>query len=157
MMKKIIVILLIFFSVQLSYAQYESSYDNWKILLDDVKIRYVYAEEFDGFVSKPIFGKKIQALEGKTITIQGFNLPVNPESTSFVISHSPSSQCFFCSGAGVETLAEVTPRASYLQKFRNLKVDNYYEIKGRLRLNPDNYGHLIYILDDAVFIRLIRE
>ncbi len=157
MMRKIIIILLVFFSVQHLYAQYESSYENWKILLDNVKIRYVYEEEFDGFVSKPIFGKKIQELEGKIITLQGFNLPVNPESTSFVISHSPSSRCFFCSGAGVETLAEVTPRSGSLQKLRDLKVDNFFEVKGRLRLNPDNYGHLIYILDDAVFIRLIRE
>ncbi len=156
-MKKLILLFFLLICIQYTYSQYESSYDNWKTLLDDVKIRYIYSEEYDGFVSKPIFGKKIQALEGKIITLRGFFLPVDPKSTEFVISHSPSSRCFFCSGAGVETLAEIDPRSGSLQKLRDLKVDNFYEVKGRLRLNRDDFGHLIYILDDAIYLRLLKE
>ncbi len=156
-MKKIILLLFFLITIQYAYSQYDSSYDNWKVLLNDVKIRYIYSEKFDGFVSKPIFGKKTRALEGKIITLRGFFLPVDPRSTAFVISNNPSSRCFFCNGAGVETLAEVDPRSGSLQKLRDLKVDNFYEVKGRLRLNRDDFGHLIYILDDAVFLRLLKE
>ena len=129
----------------------------WDILLNDVKVKYRYSVKYNALLPKPKFGSKLQAMNGKVITIRGFSLPVDMTGNVFVLSYNPSNMCFFCNGAGIESIIELNPEKDGLWRFKRLKTDNYYEVKGKLRLNVDDYDHLIYILDEAEFVQLIKR
>jgi hypothetical protein len=66
------------------------------------------------------------------------------------------NMCFFCTGDGLQTIVELNVLPEHLQRFKRLKTDSYFEVKGKLKLNADNYEHLIYILDDVEFVKLIK-
>jgi len=118
--------------------------DIWKTLS---KVTYKKEmDEFLGFkIDKPVFSKQIQALEGKAITIKGFIIPVEGYKShkEFVFSAYPYNMCFFCGGAGPETVMEV--EASEPIEYTAESII----IKGTLRLNGDDINNLMYLLEDA--------
>ena len=128
----------------------------WDLLLNDVKIRYFYSLKYDALFPKPKFGKELKKINGQTITIRGFFLPVDITGNVFVLSYNPMNTCFFCTGDGLQTIIELNPLPEHLQRLKRLKTDNYFEIKGKLKLNADNYEHLIYIMDEVEFVKLIK-
>jgi hypothetical protein len=148
-------IVLLFFSRQ-SYAQ-DSQKEIWSTLLYDVTIKYRYSIEYNAFMPKIKFGDKLKAMDGKKITLHGFYLPTDLTGMIFILSYAPSKMCFFCSGAGIESIVELNPKEEEKKKFEKLKTDNYFEVTGKLRLNADDNNHLIYILDDAEFIKIIQK
>jgi len=76
--------------------------------------RITFKKQYDemmGFkVDVPVFSPTIQELDGKEITIKGYIIPVEgyKSHTEFVFSAFPYNMCFFCGGAGPETVMEVT-------------------------------------------------
>ena len=128
----------------------------WDLLLNDVKIRYFYSLKCNALLPKPKFGKELKKLNGQTITIRGFFLPVDITGDVFVLSYNPMNMCFFCTGDGLQTIIELNPLPEHLKRLKRLKTDNYFEVKGKLKLNADNDEHLIYILDDVEFVKLIK-
>lgn len=151
-MKKNILIITALFFVKINYAQNNT----WNTLLDDIKVRYIYSPKYKGYISKPKFGDKLLALDGKVITLRGFFLPTDLTGKVFILSYNPSNMCFFCNGAGIESIIELYPKEDEIRLFKRLETDDYFEVKGRLRLNADDFDHLIYILDEADFIKEIR-
>ena len=128
----------------------------WDLLLNDVKIRYTYSLEYNALQPKPKFGKQVQELDGKTIIVKGFFLPLDVTGNIFVLSYNPMNMCFFCTGNGLQTIIELNVLPEHLRQFNRLRTDNYFEVKGKLRLNSDLSEHLIYVLDDVEFVRLIK-
>lgn len=137
-------------------AQNLSNDKVWELLLNDVKIKYFYSLKYDALLPKPKFGEKLKTLNGQSITVRGFFLPVDITGNVFVLSYNPMNMCFFCTGDGLQTIIELNVLPEHLQRFKRLKTDNYFEVKGKLKLNADNYEHLIYILDDVEFVKLIK-
>ena len=137
-------------------AQNLTSDKVWNLLLKDVKIRYIYSLKYDAILPKPKFGKELKKLNGQTITIQGFFLPVHITGNIFVLSYNPMNMCFFCTGDGLQTIIELNVLPEHLKKFKRLRTDNYFQVKGKLRLNTDTSEHLIYILDEVEFVKLIK-
>ena len=128
----------------------------WDLLLNDVKIRYTYSLEYNALQPKPKFGKQVQELDGKTIIVKGFFLPLDVTGNIFVLSYNPMNMCFFCTGNGLQTIIELNVLPEHLRQFNRLRTDNYFEVKGKLRLNSDLSENLIYILDEVEFVRLIK-
>lgn len=128
----------------------------WDLLLNDVKIKYYYSLTYDALLPKPKFGGELKKLDGQTITIQGFFLPIDITGDMFVFSYNPMNMCFFCTGDGLQTIIELNVLPEHLPRFKRLITDDYFEVKGKLRLNAADYEHLIYILDDVEFIKLIK-
>ncbi len=93
----------------------------------------------------PSFGPSVKALDGKQIRIRGYMIPVDEYARLFVISAKPIAQCFFCGGAGPESLMEL----QFRKKGQRFKTDEIRTVSGRLRLNATDVDHLIYILQDA--------
>lgn len=127
------------------YAQ--SSANPWKLLSDvEIKDRYDEAEGYE--VSYPVFGEKAQSLDGKTITIKGYMIPyevyLGPK--YFILSALPIAACFFCGGAGPETVMEVFTKEGIALTEETIKV------KGTLELNPDDPDRMMYILKNAELI-----
>ncbi|MDX1686302.1 MAG: hypothetical protein R3275_13780 [Saprospiraceae bacterium] len=106
-------------------------------------------DEFLGFkVDKPVFGPEVKELEGKEIEIKGFIIPVEgyKSHTEFVFSAYPYNLCFFCGGAGPETVMEV-----YAAEPIEYTAEPIV-IKGTLELNSDDINRLMYALNGAVLV-----
>lgn len=119
----------------------------WKTLS-----RITYRKEYDelmGFkIDKPVFSKQVHALEGTEITIKGYVIPVEgyKSHTEFIFSAFPYNMCFFCGGAGPETVMEVL--ASEPVKYSAEQVT----LKGKIQLNADDINRLMYQLVDATLV-----
>lgn len=111
--------------------------------------RITYKKEYDEFlgfkIDKPVFADQVKALEGEEITIKGYIIPVEGYKShkEFIFSAYPYNMCFFCGGAGPETVMEV----------ESLEAVEYTAeqivLKGKLQLNADDINRLMYVLVDA--------
>jgi len=116
---------------------------NWKTLAD-VEFAYTFVEAENIWLTKADFGEKVKALEGKEIMIKGYLLPVDIEGGMVVLSEFPFSSCFFCGGAGPESVIELRFKKAK-QKF---KPDEFTTVKGIFRLNTEQFA-LSYMLENA--------
>lgn len=129
-------------SVTKTYAQTESV---WKTLA-----KITYRKEYDelmGFkIDKPVFSDAIKNMEGKTITVKGYIIPVEGYKShkEFIFSAFPYSMCFFCGGAGPETVMEVSAKEAI--KYTTEQIT----LTGTLRLNSDDINRLMFKIDHAV-------
>lgn len=125
-----------------SYGSSQS--DIWKTLS-----KITYTKEYDelmGFkVDKPVFAESVKELEGTEITVKGYIIPVQGYKShkEFIFSAFPYNMCFFCGGAGPETVMEVA--ASEPIKYQ---AEAIY-IKGILKLNREDINRMMYILEDV--------
>jgi len=120
----------------------------WKTLS---KITYKkQMDEIMGFnVDVPVFSDEIKALDGKEITIKGYIIPVEGYKShkEFVFSAFPYNMCFFCGGAGPETVMEVY--ASEPVKYSAKQV----VLKGTLELNDTDINRLMFAINNASLIK----
>ena len=100
-------------------------------------------------VDKPVFSDPVKALEGKEITMKGYIIPVEgyASHTEFIFSAFPYNMCFFCGGAGPETVMEVIAKEPI-----KYTAEQIY-IKGILSLNTDDINHLMYKLTDVTLAK----
>lgn len=123
---------------------------NW-VQLSDMTMEYRYNEEFGFDIPYPIFGDEIKAVEGKEVTLEGFVLLIEAEDEEIVIlSKYPYSQCFFCGGAGPESVVDVLLKED--SKDHGLRMDQRVTFKGKLKLNTEDLDHLNYIFEDAELV-----
>ncbi|MTB50519.1 hypothetical protein [Lewinella sp. W8] len=114
--------------------------------------KITYEKQFDellGFkVDVPVFSQEIKDLEGEIIEISGYIVPVEgyKSHTEFVFSAYPYNMCFFCGGAGPETVMEVTANEPVKYSTERIKL------RGKLLLNDDDINRLMYIMVDAELI-----
>ncbi len=129
-------------------AQSGTTESLWKTLA-----KITYKKEFDEFlgfkIDKPVFSEEIKGLNGKEVTVKGFIIPVEGYKghKEFILSAFPYSMCFFCGGAGPESVMEVT--ASEAIEYSAESV----VIKGRLKLNTDDVNKLMYSLSEARLVK----
>ncbi len=114
--------------------------------LTDVSFKEQYVADLDMYYWKPTFGASVKALEGKEVYITGYVIPVDLDENFYVISRYPYAQCFFCGGAGPESVVDLR----FNGKNRRYKTDERLTFKGRLKLNATDVYQMNYILDGAV-------
>jgi hypothetical protein len=118
----------------------------WRTL-EDVEFKDVYVEELDAYYWKPTFGSSVTGLEGKDVYITGYMIPVDLDEDFYVLSRYPFANCFFCGGAGPESVVDLRfPGKSK----RVYQTDERLTFKGAFRLNSDDVYQMNYILDGAV-------
>ncbi len=130
-------------------AQTDAKTDNvWKTLA-----KISYKKEYDelmGFkVDKPVFSESVKAMQGKEVTIKGYIIPVEGYKShkEFIFSAYPYSMCFFCGGAGPETVMEVEAVEGV-----KYSADAVY-LKGNIQLNDKDINRLMYKLVNAKLIK----
>ena len=122
--------------------------DYWQIL-SLVMMQRTFDTDLGMDIEKPRFSKKVKALSGETIIIEGYILPLNAsrDQKYFILSAVPYNQCFFCGGAGPESVMEVFSNQPV--KASKTKV----KLKGKLRVNlTPTVGQVLYTLTDAQVI-----
>ncbi len=121
----------------------------WKTLAK-ITFRKEYDEIMGFKVDVPVYSQEVKALEGTTVEVKGYIIPVEGYKThqEFVFSAYPYNMCYFCGGAGPETVMEVTA----------LKPVKYTAepimLRGVLQLNTGDINRLLYSLQDAVQIEI---
>ncbi|MBD2753597.1 DUF3299 domain-containing protein [Spirosoma validum] len=120
---------------------------SWETLRDVTFKKKWYAEE-SVYMLYPTFGPNIQKLNGKPVELTGYVLPVDLESNIYVLSAFPYSACFFCGGAGPESVVSL----KFKKSDKKFKTDERRTFRGTLKLNADNIYELNYILADAEMI-----
>jgi hypothetical protein len=115
--------------------------------------KITYKKQYDemmGFkIDVPIFSPEVKALEGKVVTIRGYIIPVEGYKShkEFVFSAFPYNMCFFCGGAGPETVMEI--EAAEAIKYTTEPIT----IKGKLSLNDSDINRLIYAMTEVVLVK----
>jgi hypothetical protein len=98
----------------------------------------------------PTFSPDLKAMVGKEFSLEGYYLPIDVEGNAYIIlSKFPYSQCFFCGGAGPESIAEVF----FKVKPGKFDPDQYIRVKGKLKLNDADLEHGNFILEEAVLVK----
>lgn len=148
-MQKVIFSILLSFSILFSASAQDNSSNAsmWKTLA-----KITYKKEYDEFlgfkIDKPVFSQDILEMDGKEVSIKGYIIPVEGYKShkEFIFSAFPYSMCFFCGGAGPETVMEVT--AAEAVKYSTDPI----VLTGKLSLNADDINSLMYKLTDAKMV-----
>jgi len=141
MRSKLLFIVVAMFLAFGAHAQKEVSWTN----LMDISFKDIYLEGEDMYVYFPVFGQKQRELDGNTVTVSGYIIPIDVELNQYVLSAFPFSACFFCGAAGPESVMAI-----YFQSGgKTYKTDQRVTLTGTLRLNETDVDELVYILDDA--------
>ncbi len=114
--------------------------------------RVIFEDEYinDTLAMVPIFHDEIKILDGRPIQINGYNIPFGDDSGQLhILSAYPNSQCFFCGGAGPESVMDIKTK----KVLKNLKTDDVLTFRGTLQLNDNDLNYLNYILNDAILVK----
>lgn len=137
---------IIFISLFISFCSFvtdEPQKISWEVL-KDVTFKKKWYEKESIFMLYPTFGPQVKKVENKIVSIKGYMVPVDPESNQYVLSAYPYSMCFFCGGAGPESVMGLK-----LKKNKKFKTDEIHTFKGKLELNVNDIYELTYLLTDA--------
>ena len=150
MKKSILALVFIFFGGALM-AQ---GSDRQAAIIWNTLSKITFKKQYDdllGFkVDIPVFSEDVKKLDGQELRIRGYIIPVEgyKGQKEFVFSAYPYNMCFFCGGAGPETVMEV---------FATEEIEYTAEaiiIKGTLRLNDEDINRLMYSLNDVTLEKL---
>ncbi len=120
----------------------------WKTLA-----KVTFKKELDpdlGFkIDIPVFSKEVRMLEGKTIEVRGYVLPTEGYKSQrrFMFSALPYNVCYFCGGAGPETVMEVTSKSAIPVSAEPVIL------RGTLALNGGDVNKLMYMLMNAEIVK----
>jgi hypothetical protein len=120
----------------------------WK-KLSKVTFKKQYDDLLGFKIDIPVFSEEVKSMNGKEITVRGYIVPTNgyKSHSDFVFSAFPYNMCFFCGGAGPETVMEVESKESITY------TAEVITIKGTLELNDEDPNRLMYKLKDAVLVK----
>lgn len=106
-----------------------------------------YKEDWGMEVDKPIFSPALEAMEGSTIELHGYIIPIEgmKSQSHFMFSAFPVNMCYFCGKAGPESVIEVFMKDGEKVTFTEDKI----WLSGRLKLNAFDPTSSIYVLEHA--------
>ncbi|MBK7344929.1 MAG: hypothetical protein IPJ06_18630 [Saprospiraceae bacterium] len=140
----ILFIALYLFGVQSPLVAQDST---WKTL-SKISFTKKYDDLLGFKVDVPVFASEVKKLDGKEITLRGYIIPVEGyrSHTEFIFSAFPYNMCFFCGGAGPETVMEV--KSVTPVKYTTEPIT----LKGILHLNDSDVNRLMYGLEQAKLV-----
>lgn len=125
-------------------AQDDALLIDWK-MLSEVEFKDKYYPDFEAWYLYPEFPESIKKLDGKQVIIKGYIIPLDVEAGIYALSAYPFSSCFFCGGAGPESVMSLkfkSPPPRY-------DTDDVVQLTGTLELNDSNVEEFNYILRKA--------
>lgn len=117
--------------------------------LNDVKYESKFNPEYQIDFMYPIFGKEVKKLNGKSVIIKGYMIPLDVKSNLYAVSKYNYAACFFCGAAGVESVISL----KFKGRPRRFKTDEFCTIQGTFLLNNKDVNDFIFVMKDAVEIK----
>ena len=126
-------------------AQTDSAWNT----LGKVTFKKQYDDMLGFKVDVPVFSDAVRAMDGQEITIKGYIVPTEgyKSHTEFIFSAFPYNMCYFCGGAGPETVIEVSSTEPI--KFTAEPIT----IRGKLSLNDEDINRLMYSLTEVTAVK----
>lgn len=124
---------------------YSQEFITWTIL-SDVHFQPVYMEDLGYEIDSASFGELVLPYDGKEISVSGFVIPLDALGTAYALSRNPNASCFFCGGAGPETVIQLNLKPSAIKRY---EMDAVMKFKGKLHLNAKNADQFTYVLEAA--------
>ncbi len=115
---------------------------DWRTL-ESVKIVYEHDSVHNVWTMYPSFSEALWAWNGQVVRIKGYALPTSVTEGAHILSAFPFSSCFFCGGAGPESVIRL-----HLQRSDRLRADEWVEFEGTLLLQ-DRSEAFLYVLENA--------
>jgi len=142
-MRKILII--IFCCV--TFFAHAQDVSGWQ-LLAEVTFETKPADQNGFEVDLPKFSKRLKEADGKKIILKGYLIPLSELNgkQQYMLSSLPFSSCYFCGGAGPETVVELESKEKI--KF----VTKQITMEGTLTLNASDPDHHIFILKNPKII-----
>lgn len=143
-MRKLALILLFTVASIPSLMAQKSTEIDWKFLS---KVDFVdkYFAEYEAWYLFPEFSEAIKKLDGKKVKIKGYVIPLDVEDNLYALSAYPFSSCFFCGGAGPESVMSL----QFKGKPRHFDTDDVATFEGTLHLNTTDLDTFNYVLQNA--------
>lgn len=144
--QSLVVSIFVFFFLSLNglSGQAEKTWDLFKA----ATFRDVEVEEFMALASILNPDPQIMKHDNTEITIKGYHIPVM-EDGLIILSKYPNANCFFCGGAGMESIMEVR---LVDKEHRHFEMDEKLTFKGKLKINTTEWEFVSLILEDAILI-----
>ncbi|MGB0177397.1 MAG: DUF3299 domain-containing protein [Owenweeksia sp.] len=117
---------------------------DWKFL-SKVTFKDQYYPDLEAWYVKPVFPESIQKVDGKRIIIKGYIIPLDVQGGVYALSAYPFSACFFCGGAGPESVMSL----QFEEPPRKFSTDDVVTLSGFLKLNDSDVDDFSYILQKA--------
>lgn len=137
-------VILLFFSGAMVSIHAQTTID-WGTL-SDVKFEVKFDEKVGISYEEATFGPGVITLEGADVAIIGYMIPLDGFGVAYALSRNPNASCFFCGGAGPETVIELKLVPSAMKRYR---LDDRILFKGTLELNRSNADNFTYVLRNA--------
>ena len=138
--------IVIVFAILLGKGLQAQDRNDWN-LLADASFNEIFVKELYTFKSLLIVDDHIKLLEGKELVITGYYIPVAVEENAIILSKTPFASCFFCGSAGQETVIDIRFTEPLKKRFT---ADDKISVKGKLRLNSEDWDNLSFRLEEAV-------
>lgn len=143
-MSKLIAIFSLLVITQASIAQTENPWD----IFAKANFKDEYIEEYFSYATLLEYDELAKSIEGRTMTIGGHYIPVMDEQI-IILSKYAYANCFFCGGAGLESVVEIRMKTNPPRKF---ELDEKLKFKGKLMLNTTEWEFVSFILENAELI-----
>jgi len=128
----------------LSFGTFSQTRITWETL-SDVTFTDRYSKELDAYYYFPNFGPTVLDLNNKEVIIKGYLLEIDATNDIYVLSANPFAACFFCGGAGPESIIELKVPKDHPR----FKMDEVLTFRGKLKLNAVDFYQCNYILENA--------
>ena len=117
----------------------------WQVLAE---VRFSKTLDANGHeIDIPVFSARLQSYHGKEIMLEGYLIPLSETgAASYMFSKLPFNVCYFCGGAGPETVVEL--QTSKPIDFTSKRI----ACRGILLLNSKDPDHHIFILQNASIV-----
>lgn len=92
----------------------------------------------------------IEALDGTEVTVKGYVIPLSGKTAQshFMFSAYPFASCYFCGGAGPESIMEAFSKDDKKIKFS----ENSITLKGTFKFTSRDPNDIMFTLEDAVLV-----
>ena len=141
MPKAVLIILLCFFTFS-SVCQTKITWET----LEDVSFTDKFSKEVNANYYFPKFGPSVLALNNREVIIKGYVLEIDRGNDVYILSANPFAACFFCEGAGPESIVELKLPKDHPR----FEMDQIVTFKGVLKLNAVD---IYYILEKAAVVK----
>jgi hypothetical protein len=137
---------ILFFLVAFGFVQAQKTAQiiDWKLL---AKVDFIdqYFPEFEAWYLIPKFKEEVKALDQKSVIIKGYIIPLDVDGGEYALSAYPFSACFFCGGAGPESVIKLELK----EKTDRFDTDDIITFSGTLALNDSDIDNFNYILKNC--------